>query len=144
MVNTSLRSMFPHHTFVGFDRFFDELEIFTPTSNYPPHNITQEADDAYSIELAVAGFNEKEISVELEKQNLTITGNKAEKDEVNYVHKGISNKSFAKSFRLAENVKVKDVSLLNGMLTIALQIVVPEEDKPIKLAINSGPQLLEG
>ena len=144
MVSTTLRSMFPQHTFVGFDQLIEDLELFAPTTtSYPPHNVTQDGDDSYSIELAVAGFSEDEIEVRLEKRTLIITSNKnVNKDVPEYIHKGISTKNFTRTFKLAENVEVKDVYMLNGMLKVSLQLVVPEEDKPVKLTINKGPQLL--
>lgn len=126
---------------VGFDRLFEEMNRTFANSrtsdNYPPYNIAQLDDTHYVIELAVAGFAEDEIDVELKDQHLIIKGTKAKKDsEVKYTHKGISTRNFERDFTLADNVQVKAATVQNGILAIALEHIVPEEQKPTKIAIT--------
>lgn len=132
-----------HRRTIGFDQLFQELNRAFANSraddNYPPHNVIMLDDDHYVIEIAVAGFAESEIDVELEKNRLTIRGAKVKSDEdtpINYVHKGISSKSFEKSWPLAEHVEVRAATVKNGILSIALERLVPEEAKPKKIAIE--------
>ena len=97
---------------------------------YPPHNLVKEGDGKYTIELATAGFNKEELEVKTEYSKLTISGRKAdEEDEEKIVHKGIAKRPFSKSFVLAEDVVVDDVSFKDGLLTINLQKVIPEDKK---------------
>ena len=97
---------------------------------YPPHNLVKEGDGKYTIELATAGFNKEELEVKTEYSKLTISGRKVdEEDEEKIVHKGIAKRPFSKSFVLAEDVVVDDVSFKDGLLTIKLQKVVPEDKK---------------
>ena len=97
---------------------------------YPPHNLVKESDGKYTIELATAGFKKEELEVKTEYSKLTISGKKAEEeDDEKIVHKGIAKRPFSKSFTLAEDVVVDDVSFKDGLLTIKLQKVVPEDKK---------------
>lgn len=126
---------------VGFERLFEEMNRTFANSrtsdNYPPYNIAQLDDTHYVIELAVAGFAEDEIDVELKDQHLIIKGTKVKKDnEVRYAHKGISTRNFERDFTLADNVQVKAATVQNGILAIALEHIVPEEQKPKKIAIT--------
>jgi molecular chaperone IbpA len=126
---------------VGFDRLFEEMNRTFANSrtsdNYPPYNIAQLDDTHYVIELAVAGFAEDEIDVELKDQHLIIKGTKAKKDtEVKYAHKGISTRNFERDFTLADNVQVKAATVQNGILAVALEHIIPEEQKPTKIAIT--------
>lgn len=135
-----------HRRTIGFDQLFRELnQVFMHSradDNYPPHNVIKLDDDHYVIEVAVAGFSESEIDVELEKNRLTIRGEQAKSDvhpeyvQPEYVHKGISSKSFEKSWPLAEHVEVRAATVKNGILSIALERLVPEEAKPKKIAID--------
>ena len=126
---------------IGFDRVFNELNrTFAnskSTENYPPYNIARLDDTHYVIEVAVAGFAEDEIDVEIKESTLIIKGEKPKKDkEIEYVHKGISARNFERSFTLADNVEVRAATVQNGILAIALEHVVPEEQKPKKIAIT--------
>jgi len=126
---------------IGFDRVFNELNrTFAnsrSTENYPPYNIARLDDTHYVIEVAVAGFAENEIDVEVKESTLIIKGEKPKKDkEIDYVHKGISARNFERSFTLADNVEVRAATVQNGILAIALEHVVPEEQKPKKIAIS--------
>ena len=142
MTNLSLRSLdIPsiHKFGIGFDRVFDDLVNATVQSqtNYPPYNVVKHDENNFSIELAVAGFMSGEIDVEVEKNQLFVRGEKAtnidEKRE--YLHRGISSRSFVRSWVLGEHVQVKNAVVENGVLTVMLERVIPEEDKPKKIAI---------
>ena len=129
-----------HRHAVGFDRMFEELNRTFAASkdNYPPHNIVQLDDTHFVIEVAVAGFKENEIDVELKENLLTVRGEKVkDEDSVqpNYLHKGISARNFTRTFPLAENIQVRGASVENGILAVALEMVVPEEKKSKKIAI---------
>jgi len=128
----SLRS-----TFVGFDSLFDVLDNRIEADKYPPHNLVSVTDDWSVIELAVAGFEEEEIDIQLDKSILTIRGEKETTDsKKTYVYQGIAYRKFTKVFRLAEYVKIKEASLANGILFIHLERVIPESEKPQKIAIK--------
>lgn len=143
MTNFELRTIdlptFARHA-VGFDRLFNEINRTwgnTRADNYPPYNIAQLDDTHYVIEVAVAGFAENEIDVEIKDSTLFIKGTKEKKDtDVLYTHKGISTRNFERTFTLADNVEVKGATVKNGILAIALEHVVPEEQKPKKIEIT--------
>jgi molecular chaperone IbpA len=126
---------------VGFDRMFDELSRTAGTlnaSNYPPYNIIKESETIWKIEVAVAGFDESELDVEIVNNELVVTGaiNKENKVEAQYLHQGIAGRDFERTFALAENVEVKGASVKNGILTVTLEHIVPESAKPKKIAIT--------
>jgi len=126
---------------VGFDRIFDLLDTMgkAETGGYPPYNIERTGDDDYCITLAVAGFAENDIDVELRENTLTITGKRAMGDENRtFLHQGIAGRAFERQFQLAEHVKVAGASLVNGLLNLDLQREIPEAKKPRKIAINGG------
>lgn len=127
---------FPHSAFIGFDALFERLERASENTGYPPHNIIKIDDDNYTIEIAVAGFGESELDIQLKDSILTISGDKAESDtKVVYLHKGISSRKFVRQFTLNEYVEVKGAELSDGVLKIELQRVIPEDKKPRKIAI---------
>ena len=144
MTNFTLRTFdLPslHRHAIGFDRMFEELNRTFAASkdNYPPHNIVQLDDTHFVIEVAVAGFKETEVDVELKDNLLTVKGERAkeeDKPEVEYLHKGISTRNFTRTFPLAENVEVRAATVENGILAIALERVVPDEKKAKKIAIT--------
>ena len=125
---------------VGFDRLLDTFDTMLsekPTT-FPPHNIIKIDDNNYSVELAVAGFNEDEISVEILKGNLTISGTKRKTEgETNYLYHGIGVRSFQKNVRLADTVEVAGAILDNGILTVKLVDIIPIEKHPVKIAIKT-------
>lgn len=131
-----------HRHAIGFDQMFETLNrtfANSKTDNYPPHNVVQLDDTHYVIEVAVAGFNENEIDVELKENVLTVKGEqKKDEDapELKYLHKGISARNFARTFPLAEHVEVRGATVQNGILAIALEKIIPEEDQPKKIAIT--------
>jgi molecular chaperone IbpA len=129
---------FPRSAFVGFDNIFDELERLAThsTDNYPPHNIVKLSDDKYQIEIAVVGFKEQDLELKKQDGILYVTGQKGQADETNYVHRGISGRSFKRSFRLSEHVEVKGADLRDGLLVINLERIIPEEKRPRVIPIN--------
>lgn len=128
-----------HKFAVGFDNMFDELlRTSQANTNYPPYNIVKHGDDNFAIELAVAGFRDGEISIQVERNQLTVKGEQAVDldNQVEYLHRGISARSFSRTWTLADHVEVAGASSENGILTISLERKVPEEQKPKSIAIT--------
>ena len=130
-----------HRQAIGFDSIFEELNrTFANTKtegNYPPHKIVKLDDTHYVIEVAVAGFAEDEIDVELKENVLTVKGEQnKDQEEIEYLHKGISARNFVRTFPLAEHIEVRGATVKNGILAVALEQVIPEEDKPKKIQIT--------
>lgn len=124
---------------IGFDQMFNELERVTrQTTNYPPHNILRVDDNNFIIQLAVAGFDEGDIDLQVEGQILTITGSTKKDNEygAEYVVHGISMRDFERTFTLAEHVEVKNASVTNGILSIELERIIPVEKMPKKIDIK--------
>lgn len=124
---------------VGIDRLFDRItsQIDSAASNYPPYDIVRVADDRYEIRVAAAGFQQGEIEVEFHEGKLTVYGKKDTEiqPEVEYLHHGISNRSWVRTFTLADYVEVKSAVMRDGVLTVRLERVVPEALKPKKIEI---------
>ncbi len=125
---------------IGFDDMFDQFESMlgngslSMQSNYPPYNIRKTGKDAYSIEVALAGFNKKDVEVEFEDNLLTVRTKQISKsDDKNIdgeiIHKGISQRQFARSFTIADDVKVNGAELKDGLLTIACERILPDHKK---------------
>ncbi|UZE19961.1 Hsp20 family protein [Pseudomonas sp. B21-054] len=130
---------------VGFDRFNDLFETALrnePGSSYPPYNVEKHGDDEYRIVVAAAGFQEEDLDLQVEKGVLTISGGKREasSDSVTYLHQGIAQRAFKLSFRLADHIEIKSAGLSNGLLSIDLLRVVPEEAKAKRIPINGAQQ----
>ena len=128
---------------VGYDRFGSLLDAAFQTektsNSYPPYNIEVVAENKYAITLAVAGFNEQELDIQVENGVLTVNGQKeTAKEAKNYLHQGIANRSFERKFNLADHIEVVDADLVNGLLSISLVKEVPEAMKPKKIAIGSA------
>jgi molecular chaperone IbpA len=124
---------------VGFDSLFNMLERTADAANgYPPYNIERSDDTHYRITLAVAGFQEKDLSVETQNGVLTVSGRAEETTPANFLYRGISGRQFERSFQLAEHVEVRSARLENGLLQIDLERVIPEEMKPRRIAINGA------
>ena len=125
----------------GLDNIFNALQQFElqPNAKYPPHNIIRNGDK-YVLEFALAGWKESELNVELEKNVLKVTGQKSSSDESDgaFVHRGIANRSFTSQFTIGDNIKIVDGNLVDGVLTINMDIVIPEEDKPKKIKIGNS------
>jgi molecular chaperone IbpA len=134
-----------YRTIVGFDRMASLIETGTrldTAPGWPPYNIEQTGEDAYQIELAVAGFGPDDLSIELKEGLLTVTGKKLPTDEArNFIHRGIAERGFERRYQLADHVRVTGANLEHGMLTLSLVREVPEALKPRKIAISvGGPQ----
>ena len=134
--------------FVGADRLWRHIDDLhraaeTPVSKYPPYNILKQDEDRYSIEMAVAGFTEKDLDVTIEDAKLTVTGKVEEKDEVNLLHRGIANRSFTRQFTLADTIEIEGAHLEHGMLTISLKNIIPDSKKPKKIEVTTGDKLLD-
>ena len=132
-----------HRYGVGFDRMFDRIdEILRVNSSqangYPPYNMVKYNEDSYAIEVAVAGFKQGEITIEVKENQLTIEGKKStiNDDTREFVHRGISGRDFSRVFTLAEHVEVVGAQQENGILTVLLERQVPDEKKPKQIAIN--------
>ena len=128
---------------VGFDRLFNEFETHMNSTNnsqgYPPYNISKDGDDLYSITLAIAGFKKSDIDIQLEDGNLLITGTivtEDSEDKTEYLHKGIAERNFVRSFKLAEYVEVKSAKLEDGLLKVELFRNVPDALKPQSIKIS--------
>jgi molecular chaperone IbpA len=122
---------------IGFDRYFEDLERMSnhTQTNYPPYNIVKEDDENFCIELAVAGFSKKDISITKEKNVLVIEGN-IDEDSKDFVHKGLASRAFKRSFNLADLVEVTGADMKDGILHVKLVKVIPEEDKPVVIEIS--------
>ena len=130
MVNTFTLDLFKDPFFIGWDRQFRDLEkVMHNSTNYPPYNLVEVSEDTYMIELALAGFRKEDISVEQEKNVLTIKGS-SEEDENKYIHKGIGARSFSRTFSLSEYMNVVGVVMEDGVLRVLIVRLVPEEAKP--------------
>jgi molecular chaperone IbpA len=135
---------------IGFDRIFQLLDQATApeVTAYPPYNIERSGENAYRITVAVAGFAEAELSIEVKESTLTISGEKAEKaDEQKreVLHQGIAARAFVRRFQLADHVQVTGASLENGLLHVDLLREVPEAKKPrvIPIAANASAKVIE-
>jgi molecular chaperone IbpA len=126
---------------IGFDQLVNEFfnePSFVNTSGYPPYNISKDAEDVYEITLAIAGFKKADIDIELEDGTLKITGKSEVLDSDNreWLHKGIAERNFVRTFKLAEYVEVKNAKLEDGILRISLFKNVPDAMKPQKISIK--------
>jgi molecular chaperone IbpA len=139
-MNTFDLTPFYRHS-IGFDHLeniFDSMiKLNDVSDNYPPYNIQSNGKDNYTIELAVAGFEEENLSINLDNGVLTISGNKDDNNP-QYMHCGIANRSFRRTFRLAEYVEVIGAGMKNGILQIHLERKIPEELKPKNIEIKTG------
>ena len=129
---------------VGFDSMFDRWEsafsVEGNRSSYPPYNIRREGDEKYFIELAIAGLNEDDLEVSLQSQILTIRSkkeNSGSEENTNYVHRGIAKRQFEREFTLSDDIVVKGCDLTNGMLTIELEKIIPEEKRARLIPIGN-------
>ena len=132
---------------IGFDDMFDQFENMlgngglSMQSNYPPYNIRRTGQDKYSIEVALAGFSKNDVEVEFEDNLLTVRTKQVDKsdnknDDGEIIHKGISQRHFARSFTIADDVKVNGAQLKDGLLTIACERIIPEHKKRKLIEIN--------
>ena len=134
---------------VGFDRLATLLESAARTgdsSGWPPYNIETTGENAYRVEVAVAGFTPDELTVEVKENLLTVTGRKTANDDGQrtFLHRGLAERDFERRFQLADYVVVTSAKLENGLLSIALQRELPEALKPRRIAIATPAGLIEG
>jgi molecular chaperone IbpA len=133
---------------IGFDRFNDLFESAMRNetgSSYPPYNVEKHADDRYRIVVAAAGFHEDDLELQVERGVLTVTGSKRDNgaENLTYLYQGIAQRAFKLSFRLADHIEVRAASLVNGLLNIDLERIVPEEAKAKRIPIGSQRPALQ-
>lgn len=134
---------------VGFDRLVRQLESAARSGSdngWPPYNIETLGENAYRIEIAVAGFTPEELSIEAKENQLTVTGKKIATDDANaktYLHRGLAERDFERRFQLADYVVVKSADLANGLLSIDLQRELPEALKPRRIEIGSASPAID-
>jgi molecular chaperone IbpA len=130
---------------IGFNRsLIDSLELQSYTSGvtYPPYNIVELDSNKYRVDLACAGFSEDELTIEKVENKLVINGSSKTESEVKYVHKGIAQRAFRRDFILNDNVEVEGAEYVNGILSVYLNKVIPEEKLPKKIEIKSSKKQL--
>ena len=140
---------------VGFERLFDTFNNLSSSGfehknpSYPPYNIFKESESTYLIEIAVAGFKQNEIDITSEDKKLIIEGRTSDKDkkskeytEKEYLYRGLARRDFIHEFVLAETVVVEKANISDGILTVELKNIIPEEKKPRKIKINSSEKSL--
>lgn len=132
--------------FVGFDDQFSRLQklhddVTKNIPNYPPYNIKKTGDNTYVIELAVAGFAKQDIEISLEDNKMVVKGNvSADNNDSmeSFLFKGIANRAFTRTFALDDQVEIKDAEILNGMLKVFLERIIPEHKKPRKVEVKDS------
>ena len=140
MVNTTLtlgnwNSLFNDPFFIGFGPNIRTWHNVTTQDNYPPYNVIKQDDDTYVVEIALAGFDKSDITVTTDKDQLVVKGER-DKEETEYTYKGIATRSFTRSFALAEFMVVTKAEFDNGMLSITIERIVPEDKKPKTIKIK--------
>jgi molecular chaperone IbpA len=137
-----------YRSVVGFDRLADLLDAAAvdSTAGYPPYNIERTDENAYRVEIAVAGFRPEELNIEVKENLLTVTGRKVANDEPRrFLHRGLAERNFERKFQLADYVVVTEAALADGLLSISLKRELPEALKPRRIDIAVGqPSLIEG
>ncbi|ERI50645.1 Hsp20 family protein [Pseudomonas sp. NPDC077649] len=134
---------------IGFDRFNDLFESALRSndggSSYPPYNVEKHGEDHYRIVVAAAGFQDEDLELQVERGVLTVSGGKRERgaENVSYLYQGIAQRAFKLSFRLADHIEVKGANLVNGLLNIELERIVPEEAKAKRIPIGNQRPALE-
>lgn len=147
MVNFDLSPLY--RSSIGFDHLVSLLDSARRSdqggNSYPPYNIERTGDDAYRISMAVAGFDQSELTVETKENTLTISGVKSKDESKNYLYHGIAERNFERRFQLADHVRVNRANLENGLLHVDLVREIPEAMKPRTIAIDvENSKLLEG
>ena len=145
MVTSNALSLFDHFNTltpytVGYDRIFDNLARYvdnnTTSTGFPPYNIRKDGENNYVIEMALAGFGKKDIEVEVADGTLSIRSVKENVDDDSNLYRGIAYRNFERKFTIADDVMVNDAKLENGMLSIALERIVPDEKKPRLITVK--------
>lgn len=133
---------------VGFDRLASLLEAASRSdapTGYPPYNIETVGENAYRIEIAVAGFKPEELNIEARENTLTVQGKKAANDDTRrFLHRGLAERNFERRFQLADYVVVTGAALTDGVLSIDLERQLPEALKPRRIEISTGAPQIEG
>ena len=128
---------------IGFDRIFDMLDnassLAQGDDGYPPYNISRTGENAYRIEIALAGFAPEDLTITSQENVLLVAGRKAPNETAEYLHHGIAGRAFERRFNLADHVQVVQANLVNGLLSIELVREVPEAMKPRKIEIGAAP-----
>ena len=133
--------------YVGFDDQYNRLakihdDLTKNIPNYPPYNIIKTGENTYSIEVAVAGFGKQDIEIELNDGKLIVKGNvKSESDNADFLFRGIANRAFTRTFALNDQIEVQNADLINGMLKIFLERIIPEHKKPKKIEVGQSTQI---
>jgi molecular chaperone IbpA len=140
-----------YRSVVGFDRLADLLDSASTeaATGYPPYNIERTGENAYRIEIAVAGFKSDDLNIEVKENLLTVQGRKPANDETKrYLHRGLAERNFERRFQLADYVVVSDAQLADGLLSISLKRELPEALKPRRIEIGAAArktaELIEG
>jgi len=127
---------------VGFDRLANLLETvtqFDPSTSYPPYNIEQSGDNDYRITMAVAGFGDSDLAIEVKEGVLTITGKRnGEEPKTRFLYQGIAGRSFERRFQLADHMEVRSARLEHGLLHVDIVRVIPEEKRARKISITNA------
>ena len=134
-------------TAIGYDHLTDALESARrlDTNGYPPYNIELTGDDNYRISMAVAGFSNDQLEIEVKADKLKVTGRKQENQaERQFLYRGIANRSFERVFQLADHVRVEGAEVIDGLLHIDLVREIPEAMKSRRIEIRGGDKLIEG
>ena len=130
-----------YRSVVGFDRLADMLDAASSETagGYPPYNIERTGENAYRIEIAVAGFKPKDLDIEIKENLLTVKGRKADGAEARrYLHRGLAERDFERRFQLADYVVVTSADLADGLLSLSLKRELPEALKPRRIEISTG------
>jgi len=130
--------------FVGFDDTYNRItklhdDLTKNIPNYPPYNIKKVDDNKYVIEIAVAGFSKSEIEVEFADDKLIVRGNAYDDNTSDWLYKGIATRNFTRTFALDDKIEIKGAALVNGMLKIALEKIIPDHKKPKKIDVSDEP-----
>ena len=136
-----------YRSVVGFDRLASLLETASvdAAAGYPPYNIERTDENAYRVEIAVAGFRPDELNIEVKENLLTVQGRKAANDDQRrFLHRGLAERNFERRFQLADYVVVTEAKLADGLLSISLKRELPESLKPRRIEIGAGQPLIEG
>ena len=126
-------------TYVGFDRLFNEMlktqSRGKSVPQYPPYNLIKDGEK-YTIEMAMAGLTDKDIDITLEERTLTISYEKSEEKIEGVIHQGLAQRSFKRSFNLADDIEIQKATLTNGLLSVEMERIIPDEKKPVKIKIS--------
>jgi molecular chaperone IbpA len=130
---------FPRSHFIGFDHVWNEIERLSDMTDnklYPPHNVVKLDEEKFQVELALAGYRKEDLDVEVRDGLLVISAEIADREPKEFLHKGISQKKFRRTFRLSEHVVVDGADFVDGLLVIDLRVELPKEKRPRTIEIG--------